>query len=66
MNSMHEALAERDSLQDEVFRMTEKDGLVLKTGDHCYQLEYGRHFLACIMPALAYIENRLLPQLRRF
>ncbi|PVD18483.1 hypothetical protein C0Q70_21032 [Pomacea canaliculata] len=27
MNSMHEALAERDSLQDEVFRMTEKDGV---------------------------------------
>lgn len=46
MNSMHEALAERDSLQDEVFRMTEKDGLVLKTVDHCYQLEYGLSFFS--------------------
>lgn len=28
MTSMHEALTERDSLQDEVFRMSEKDGWV--------------------------------------
>jgi hypothetical protein len=26
MTAMHEALAERDTLQDEVFRMSEKDG----------------------------------------